>query len=152
MIGRLCLTVGKQTYRRTPRLTGLSLRRHISWRDFNPITYASNGYTAVKNYWYGDKGSAKTEGQDREGSGGSESSQADSDGYSDLANSVPVFIDLRKKDSDHEELKLGDLSKMSILMLFRFRKYILRVIGKYLKVLFEDHYEYGLLILLFIIL
>lgn len=105
---------------------------------------------AVRGYWYDGAGKPGDGGEDNESA-----ESADNIEYVDQISATPVFIDLRKKDDEDEELtleKLGNLSTMSILMLFRFRMYILRVLAKYLKVLFEEHYEYLLLSMLFLIL
>lgn len=136
--------------RRQATAAGIGIRRLISWRDFNPYAYAQRGYVAVRGYWYDGAGKPGDGGEDN---GGAES--ADNIEYVDQISTTPVFIDLRNKDDEDEELtleKLGNLSTMSILMLFRFRMYILRVLAKYLKVLFEEHYEYLLLSMLFLIL
>lgn len=133
------------------------IRRHISWRDFNPFPYVSSGYESVKNYWYGQK----TPSDPETGSGGSGGQSGKADGtnsieLSSVTDPVPVFLDLSsvRKDDDEEETlaKIQNFGKVSMLIFFRFRKHILRVLGKYIKVLFEDHYEYLLLILMFFML
>lgn len=134
-----------------------SLRRQLSWRDFNPFSYVASGYESAKSYWYGQKPSSGPE-SDSGGSGGQggKTDGANSIELSTVSDPVPVFLDLssiRKDDEEEETLaKIQNFGKVSMLIFFRFRKHILRVLGKYIKVLFEDHYEYLLLILMFFML
>ena len=157
MIGRVVRTSIRPGSRLVQGSTRLGIRRHISWRDFNPFTYVASGYESAKNYWYGqniptdpDAGSGGTGGK------GGKSDGTNSIELSTVADPVPVFLDLssvRKEDDDEQTLaKIQNFGNVSLLIFFRFRKYILRVLGKYIKVLFEDHYEYLLLVLMFFML
>lgn len=135
-----------------------SMHRHLfrrwSWSDYNPFTYMASGYSAAKNYWYGNNNGNQGKGE----SNGKTSSSKNTDSIevSTGSDPVPVFLDLssvKKEDEVEDSLaKIQNFGRMSILIFLRFRKEIIKVLGKYIKVLFQDHYEYLLLIIMFFLL
>lgn len=137
---------------RRPLRIRSSIARFWSWQDLNPLSYLASGYQAAKNYWYG----ANTEGQTGGNQGGKGESSSSSIELSTGLDPVPVYLDLSsvKRDEEEEETlsKIQNFGKVSLLLLLRFRKHTLTVLGKYMKVLFEDHYEYLLLIIMFFLL
>ena len=135
----------------SPRIT-----RHISWRDLNPFQYIQNGYQSVKGYWYGPITTDKEENQDGGGQQNTSSDGSNSIEVSTISDPVPVYLDLSsfQKDDEKDETlaKIQNLGKVSLLMVFRFRKYIIKIAGKYIKVLFDQYYEYLFLIIMFLLL
>ena len=133
------------------------LKRYISWRDFNPLPYIYSGFATAKSYVYGSSPAADSQdGQGGQNSQGGQGDGATSIELSTVADPVPVFLDLSSVKNEEEEeetlVKIQNLGKFSLLIFIRFRKYFFRVLAKYMKVLFEDHYEYLFLILMFFML
>ena len=150
MIGRVSkMSVGRL------RLTHGGLRPHLrrfwSWQDLNPLAYMSGAYQSARGYWYGNT-NQNTSG----GSGNGKTEGTNTIELSTVADPIPVFLDLSsvKQEDEEEETfsKIQNFGKVSLLLLLRFRKHFLNVLGKYIKVLFEDNYEYMLLVLMFFLL
>lgn len=152
MIGRVVTRSVGNPY--TSRQFRLSLRRAWSWSDINPVTYISSGYQSAKSYWYGSKAGGNSDGGS--GAQGGKADSSNSIELSTVSDPVPVFLDLSsiKRDDEEEETlaKIQNLGRVSLLVILRFRKHILKAAAKYIKVLFEDHYEYMLLIIMFFLL
>lgn len=150
MISRVILTSSRSFKRSKLRP---QLARKWSWQDLNVFPYMASGYQSAKNYWYGSDSNGSTGGGSGGGSGGKDGNSIE---LSTGLDPVPVFLDLSsvKKDDEEEETlaKIQNFGKVSLLVFLRFRKHILTMLGKYIKVLFEDHYEYLLLFVMFFLL